>query len=141
MLFRKSTTKSIILFIKSLLSINIHLPSNSYKIYLYSPITLVGLGQTVVKAGSFSTIRRSRASKSSYALSHTSRDSRIDRFPIEHIRNRMSRQLQRLINTPDTLRQFEVAPNRIWQDNPVQYVNSVINCMPRRVLAFVDAGG
>jgi transposase len=64
-----------------------------------------------------------------------------DSNPIEHVWDRMQRQLSERLYYPDTLDELEIALREEWERIPREYINNLIRSMPRRVLAVHRARG
>ena len=66
---------------------------------------------------------------------------RPDMNSIEHIWNKSSRSLEELDLQSVNLRQLGVVVQNLWQQIPLERVQTLVSSMPRRVRALVDARG
>ena len=66
---------------------------------------------------------------------------RPDMNSIEHIWNESGRGLEELYPQSVNLRQLGVVVQHIWQQIPLERVQTLVSRMPRRVRALVDARG
>ena len=66
---------------------------------------------------------------------------RPDMNSIEHIWNEIGRGLEELDPQSVNLRQLGVVVQHLWQQIPLERVQTLVSSMPRRVRALVDARG
>ena len=64
-----------------------------------------------------------------------------DMNPIENLWAELTRQLDRLEQQPSTIPQLRVALDTAWRAIPVQTLENLVNSMPRRVQALINARG
>lgn len=64
-----------------------------------------------------------------------------DANPIEHVWDRLQRQLSRRMHYPNTLNELAIALEEEWQLIPREYINGLVESMPNRCLAIWRARG
>ena len=66
---------------------------------------------------------------------------RPDMNPVEHIWDEIGRDLEELDPQSVNLRQLGVVVKNLWQQIPLERVQTLVSSMPRRVRALVDDRG